>query len=158
MNNTYRNSLILTIAFVFIMLVSQSAEAQIRQIRRPPVNIPVAQSCQAVPQVYIRNLRYDDYTRYSRLVSSSVVGGGWLQINTNCLQFDGQIVVTLQDASRGDGYGVTAFRLTNVRFGPNVVMAQIPNYPMFRNRTFHVGLFVYGQPLKTANPGAITIQ
>ena len=153
-----KNINLVSSAFVltFVLLFVGQAAAQYRPPVRPQPQPTV--SCGGVPSVHIRNLRYDDYTRYSRLASTSVAGGGWIQINTSCLRFDGQIVVTLQDANNTTGLGVTAFRLTNVRFGPNGVMAQVPNYPIFRDRSFNVGLFVYGQPLKTANPGTITVR
>lgn len=120
---------------------------------------PLSPACQPVPSIYIRNIRYDDYSRYTSLSTTSVAPGGFFRIQTNCLQFNGQIVVTLQDVSRGPGFGVTAFRLTNVSVSGNLVTAQVPNLPIFQNRTYHVALFVYGpQPWKTANPGQITIR
>jgi hypothetical protein len=116
-------------------------------------------ACQPVPSVYIRNIRHEDYSRYTSLSTTSVAPGGFFRIQTNCLPLSGQIVVTLQDVNRGPGFGVTAFRLTNVSVSGNVVTAQVPNLPTFQNRTYHVALFVYGQqPWKTANPGQITIR
>lgn len=126
----------------------------------PPPGAPApAPACQPVPSVYIRNLRYDDYSRYASLSPKSVTPGGFFQIQINCLPLNRQIVVTLQDVNRGPGFGVTAFRLTNVSVSGNVVTAQAPNLPIYQNRTYHVALFVYGQqPWKTANPGQITIR
>lgn len=125
----------------------------------PLLQPPSAPACQPVPSVYIRNLRYDDYSGYTSLSTTSVAPGGFFQIRTNCLPFNGQVVVTLQDVNRGPGFGVTAFRLTNVSVSGNVVTAQAPNLPILRNRTYQVALFVYGpQPWKTANPGRITIR
>jgi len=122
-----------------------------------PPSAPPA--CQPAPSVYIRNIRHDDYSRYTSLSTTNVAPGGFFQIQTNCLQFNGPIVVTLQDVNRGSGFGVTAFRLTNVSVSGNVVTAQAPSLPIFQNRTYHVALFVYGpQPWKTANPGQITIR
>ncbi len=146
----------LVLSFVLLFTASASAQYSI-PIPAPPR--PQIARCTAVPSTYIRNLRYDDYTRYSALSTSTVALGGYIQISTRCLPFDGQIVVTLQDVNRPtNGPGVTAFRLTNVTRSGGVVTVQMPTLAMFRNRTFHVGLFVYGQPWKTANPGTITIQ
>lgn len=150
------NLLFAIFALTFVSLAAGSAAAQYRVPVRPTT--PPAPSCTGVPSVYIRNLRYDDYTRYSRLSTNTVAPGGFIQIVTNCMNIDGAVHVTLQDVNRGNGYGVTAFRLTNVRWSGNVITAQMPNHPIFRNRTFHIGLFVYGQPWKTANPGSVTIQ
>lgn len=120
---------------------------------------PPAPACRPVPSVYIRNIRYDDYSGYTSLSATSVAPGGFFRIQTNCLPLNGQIVVTLQDVNRGPGFGVTAFRLTNVSVSGNVVTAQAPSLPIYQNRTYHVALFVYGQqPWKTANPGQITIR
>ena len=122
----------------------------------PPPPRPSA--CQPV-SVTIRNLRYDDYSRYTRLSTTSINAGGYFQIRSNCLQYNGPVVVTLQDVSRGSGPGVTAFRLTNVSVNGSVLTAQGPTLSLFRNRTYHVAVFVYGQrPWKTANPGQITIR
>ncbi len=154
MNIRYGRFLALPIFLLFVLSFSASAQPPLRRVILGPLQ-PV---CQAVPSVYIRNLRYDDYTRYAILSPTNVAPGGFIQISTRCLRFDGQVVVTLQDVTRGPGYGVTAFRLTNVRVSGNTVIAQVPPYPIFRNRTYHLGLFVYGQPWKTANPGAITIR
>ncbi|HKQ78212.1 MAG TPA: hypothetical protein VJ810_31220 [Blastocatellia bacterium] len=124
----------------------------------PPAPAP-APACQPAPSVYIRNIRYDDYSRYTSLSTTSVAPGGFFRIQTSCLPLNGQIVVTLQDVNRGPGSGVTAFRLTNVSVSGNVVTAQAPDLPIFQNRTYHVALFVYGrQPFKTASPGQITIR
>lgn len=120
---------------------------------------PPAPACKTVPSVYIRNIRYDDYSSYTSLSTTSVAPGGFFRIRTNCLPLNGQIVVTLQDVNRGPGFGVTAFRLTNVSVSGNVVTAQAPGLPIYQNRTYHVALFVYGQqPWKTANPGQITVR
>ena len=155
MNTKYRNNSYLAILGL-IILFAASAQAQF-QVPRPPVFFPAA-TCQAAPTVYIRNARYSDYSRYSKLSPSTVVGGSFIQITTNCMAWDGQIVVTLQDVARPtNGYGVTALRLTNVTRSGSTITAQVPNYPIYRNRTYHVGLFVYGQPWKTANPGQVTI-
>jgi len=93
-------------------------------------------------------------------LSPTTVGlGGYIRISTRCLQYDGQVVVTLQDVNRpSTGGGVTVFRLTNVTYSGNTVMAQVPTLPMFRNRSFYVAVFVYGPRWKTTSPGAITIQ
>jgi hypothetical protein len=129
-------------------------------VSRPPVlqrPAPQAPSCQVSP-VSIRNLQYLDYTPYATLSPTTVAPGGFIRIATQCLPFDGQVIVTLQDVTRGNGFGVTAFRLTNVSVNGNVVTAQVPNLPLFRNRSYHVGLFVFGNPWKTANPGVVTVQ
>jgi hypothetical protein len=129
----------------------------------PRVNVPrvvpqpAAQHCQVSP-VYIRNLRYDDYSPYARLTSTNVPLGGFIQISTSCLRFDGRVIVTLQDTARGNGFGVTAFQLTNVRVNGNVVIAQLPTQALFGNRSFHVAVFVYGTPWKTANAGTVAIR
>ena len=155
MTHTNFKSSAIILTFVFLFAASASAQYSI-PIPRPPR--PQTQACQAVPQIQIRNLAYSDYTRYSSLASATVAGGGYLQISTRCMAFDGQIVVTLQDANRSaNSSGVTAFKLTNISRSGGMITAQVPNYPVFKNRTFYVGLFVYGQPWKTANPGAITI-
>ena len=153
--NFISSAIILT--FVFLFAESASAQYSI-PIPAPPR--PQLARCTAVPTTYIRNLKYDDYTRYSRLTSNIEPLGGYIQINTRCLVYSGQVVVTLQDVNRPtNGYGVTAFRLTNVSYGPNGVTAQLPTHPIFKGRTFHVALFVYGgQPWKTASPGTIKIQ
>lgn len=155
----YINFISSALVLTFVLLFADSASAQYSipvPVRPQP---SVATRCTAVPSVYIRNLKYDDYTRYSKLSTNTVGLGGFIQIATRCLPYDGQVVVTLQDANRpSNSAGVTAFRLTNVRYGPNGVTAQMPNHPIFRNRTFYVAVFVYGQPWKTASPGAVTIQ
>jgi hypothetical protein len=162
MKNTYRNFFIATFALGFVSFFAGAAEAQTIPYSGPVINsrnIRVAQpACQQPSSVYIRNLRYDDYTRMTRLSTTSVAPGGFFQIVSNCLPIDGQIIVTLQDVSRGPGFGVTAFRLTNVRVNNGSITAQAPNLPIFRNRTYHVAVFVYGQPWKTANPGQLTIR
>ena len=151
--NFISSALVLT--FVLLFASSASAQYSIPIGPRPQVGA----RCTTVPNVYIRNLQYADYTRYSRLSTNTAALGGYVQISTQCLPFDGQIVVTLQDANRPiNASGVTAFRLTNVTRSGGVVTAQMPNLAMFRNRTFYVALFVYGQPWKTASPGAVTIQ
>lgn len=132
---------------------------QVRPITRPGnlVTFPTP-ACQAPTPVFIRNLRYDDYSRSTRLSASAVAPGGFFQITSNCLPLNGQVIVTLQDVNRGPGFGVTAFQLTNVRVSGSTVTAQAPNLPLFRNRTYQVAVFVFGQqPWKTANPGVITI-
>ena len=151
----YINLFGLIFTFVLAFATSASAQNAIPIGPRPQI----APRCTAVSSVYIRNLKYDDYTRYSRLSTKTVGLGGYVQISTQCMPFDGQITVTLQDVNRPvNASGVTAFRLTNISRSGGVVTVQMPTHASFRNRTFHVGLFVYGQPWKTANPGAITIQ
>ncbi len=115
-------------------------------------------ACPQPPSVTIRGLRYDDYSGNTRLSTTRVNGGGFFQIVSNCLHYDGRIVVTLQDVTRGGGFGVTVFQLTNVSTSGNVLTAQAPNLAIYRNRTYHVAVFVFGQPWKTANPGQLTIQ
>jgi hypothetical protein len=158
MKNTYRNFIISALVFGFTSIYADTAHAQIRTIGVPRAIALQPPACQSVPTVYIRNLKYDDYSRYTRMSTTSLAPGGFLQINTSCMAFDGRIVVTLQDVNRGPGFGVTAFQLTNVRVNGNTVIAQVPNHPIFRNRTFHVAIFVYGRPWKTANPGQFSIR
>ena len=149
--NLISSALVLTL----VLLFANSASAQY-SIPRPPR--PQTQVCQGVPQVSIRNLPYNDYSRYTSLSSSTVAAGGYFQISTRCMPFDGQIVVTLQDANRPpNSSGVTALRLTNISRSGNVVTVQAPTHSIYKNRTYYVGLFVYGQPWKTANPGSIKI-
>jgi len=146
------------IVLTFVLLFTNSTSAQ-NSIPIPAPPRPQVAVCSGVPNVSIRNLQYADYTRYSRLSPTTVALGGYIKISTTCMPFDGQIVVTLQDANRPpNSSGVTAFRLTNVTRSGGVVTAQMPNLAMFRNRTFYVALFVYGQPRKTAAPGTVTIQ
>jgi hypothetical protein len=133
---------------------------QVRPIVRPVgPTLLFPPACQRPTPVYIRNLLYNDYSSSTRLSFTSVATGGFFQITSNCLPLNGQVVVTLQDVNRGPGFGVTAFRLTNVRVSGNTLTAQAPALPLFRNRTYHVAVFVYGQqPWNTANPGQITIR
>ena len=119
---------------------------------------PPGPSCQPLPSVYIRGLKYEDYSGNTRLSTTRVNPGGFFQIQSSCLRYDGRVVVTLQDVNRGNGFGVTVFQLTNVTTNGNVLTAQAPNLPILRNRTYHVAVFVYGQPWKTANPGQLSIQ
>jgi hypothetical protein len=152
--NFISSAIILT--FVFLFAGSASAQYSIPIPSRPQ---PQPQACPGVPSVYIRNIRHDDYSKLSKLSTTTVAPGGFIRISTRCLKYDGQVVVTIQDANRPtNGYGVTAFRLTNVRYGPDGVTAQMPDHPIFRNRTYHIALFVYGQTAKTANPGYVTIR
>ena len=86
------------LAYLFLSVFAGTADAQLR----PVSPLPVMQTCQPATPVYIRNLRYDDYSRYSRL---NVLGNGFIQIATNCMQLDGNVVVTLQDVN-ANGPGV----------------------------------------------------
>jgi len=125
---------------------------------RPPVAAPPpVQNCNVSP-VYIRGLRYNDYSRFVSVATPNVGLGGFIRISTRCLPFNGQLVVTLQDTARGNGFGVTAFRLTNVRIQGSTVVAQVPNLAIFRNRSFHVAVFVYGSPWSHANAGTVSIR
>lgn len=173
-SNSGRSGLLKSAIFSFLVVLGLSfgavetvpAQSQPKGaiVRIPPLRRPVNPTLPPRPvcrptQVYIRNLLYNDYSRYTSLPVTTVNPGGFFRIVTNCLPLNGQVVVTLQDVSRGSGFGVTAFRLTNVRVNGNVVTAQAPNLPLFRNRTYQVAVFVYGQqPWKTANPGQLTIR
>lgn len=132
---------------------------QVRPIVRPTgplLSFPPA--CQAPTPVFIRNLRYNDYSNSTTLLGTGIAPGGLIRITSRCMPLNGQVVVTLQDVTRGPGFGVTAFRLTNVSVSGNTIIAQAPALPLFRNRSYQVAVFVFGpQPGSTANPGRIVI-
>ncbi len=162
MKKRNRISTIFIFTFAIISAFAFSTHAQTRRGTIPfrinpslrPVAAPV---CQPTPTVYLRGFPYQDFSRNSRLSATVVAKGGYFQIITNCMPFDGQVRVTLQDSSPAGGFGVTALQLTNVRVQGNVVTVQAPPYPIYANRTYHVSLFVFGQKWKTANPGQIRI-
>ena len=132
-------------AFIFALMITGAFSTTVNAQCRPN-------------QVFIRGIKYDDYSRYTRLSANTVRPGAFFQISTSCMPLGGQLVLTLQDANNTTGLGVTAFRLTNVRVSGNTVIAQAPNLPLFRNRHYNVGLFVYGAGLqKSASPGYIRI-
>ena len=124
-----------------------------------PTPSPKPPACGPVPAVYRYGVKYDDYSRYSTLSTTSVRLGGSFQIMTTCLQFDGPIVVMIEDVNaKRPGGLATPIPLPNVKRSGNVVTAQAPLFANYRNRTYRVSLFVLGQPKKTAEPGLITIQ
>jgi len=118
---------------------------------RPPASQPVG-------QVFIRGLPYEDHSANTRLGSSTVQAGQSFRIESTSLPLDGQIRVTMQDVNRGNGFGVTAYQLTNVRRAGNALIVQAPNLPVLTNRTYHIAVFVYGSTNRTANAGRLTIR
>ena len=112
----------------------------------------------AVGSVNIRGIMYEDHSAGTSLAQGSVQGGAFFTINSSTMVYDGQIRVTMQDVNRGNGFGVTAFRLTNVRRSGNSLIVQAPNIPALRGRTYHIAVFVYGARNRTADAGRLTIQ
>ncbi len=118
------------------------------------------QTCPPPPFVFIRGLRYQDYSCYTSLSTATVAPGGFFQILQSPgspLVYDGPVVVTIQDVNQSGGFGFTAFRLTNVTLSGNTLTAQAPSLSLFQGRTYNVAVFIFGQPWKTASAGQITI-
>lgn len=124
----------------------------------PPARPVRPTSLPPVGRVVIRGIWYEDHSAGTRLAQSTVRGGAFFRINSSTMVYDGQIRVTMQDVTRGNGFGVTAFRLTNVRRSGNSLIVQAPNLPLLKNRTYHIAVFVYGTKNRTANAGRLTIQ
>jgi hypothetical protein len=159
----------IAVTTIVLALFNSAAQAQysyplpqgVVRPNRPTLNLPYVPPtpvCEGVQPVYLRNLKYDDYSRYSVVTPTTVAPGGFIQITVNCMPFDGQLRVTIQDTGARGGFGVTgAFLLTNVSRNGNVITAQMPNHPVFHKKSFHVAVFVFGSPWKTANPGIVSI-
>ena len=114
-------------------------------------------------RTFIRGIPYVDHSRSTRLSQNTVGLGGRFQITSRTLRFSGRqsIRVTLQDVRRGNGFGVTAFQLRNVRrLNASTLSAQAPAHLSFANRRFHVAVFVYerGRANQHASAGTLMIQ
>ena len=130
-----------------------------RPSTKPVTNTPPQRPAnQPVGQVYIRGIPYQDHSANTRLSTATIQGGQSFRIESTTLPLDGQIRVTMQDVNRGNGFGVTAFQLTNVRRSGNTLIVQAPNLPLLKNRTYHIAVFVYGATNRTANAGRLTIR
>lgn len=125
----------------------------------PPTSRPTPRPTTApIGTTSIRGILYQDHSGNTRLSTSSVQGGQTFRIETSTMNLNGQIRVTMQDVNRGNGFGVTAFRLTNVRRSGNALIVQAPNIPQLKNRTYHIAVFSYGNGNQTANAGRLTIR
>ncbi len=122
---------------------------------------------QPVGEIYIRGIKYTDHSRNTTLTPTQVGPGGWIHINTSSLMYSGapnspryDLRVIIQDTAQppNSSGGVTAYRLTNVRAQGTSISAQMPNYPVLRNRSYHVTVFLIGpQPMHYAYAGVVRL-
>ena len=118
---------------------------------------------QAQPaRIIIRGIPYEDHSSKTRLSKNNVFLGEFFSIFSSTLRYNRyqDIRVVMEDVQRSGGFGVTIFRLTNVRFSGKTLTAQIPMLAFFRNRTFAITVFVFerGQPNRYAAPGYLRIR
>ena len=132
---------------------------------RPVVTRPATPRPNPRPRVgttVIRGIRYQDHSAGTSLSPSTTSVSGSFSISSSTLNFNtrGTLKVVLQDVARpGNSFGVTAFQLRNVRRVGNRLIVQGPGLPLFRNRTFHVSVFIYtGSQNLHANAGRITFR
>lgn len=115
-----------------------------------------------VGSIVIRGIPYQDHSAGTSLGPRTIPVNGSFTITSSTLNFNtpGTLKVVLQDASRpGNSYGFTVFQLSNVRRAGNRLLVQGPGLPIFRNRTFHVTVFLYtGSSNLYASAGTITFQ
>ena len=122
----------------------------------------------APKDIYIRGLRYSDHTANTRMGPVQVAPGGFITINTTSLfysplpnrpRYDLRVVIQDTSLPPNSSGGVLVFRLTNVRPTGTSLTAQLPLHPMFRNRSYHVTVFLIGpQPWHYAYAGVVTIR
>lgn len=153
---------LLFVMSALLVMVSLKAVAQPVVIGPRIIFRPVIQP---VGEIYIRNIRYNDHSRNAWMSPNNLVGGQFVTIGVNSLNLaqlsrTHQIRVVIQDVNRPpNSLGVTVFQLTNVRVSGNTLIAQTPNYPILRNRSYHLTVFALGpQPMHYAYPGVLTIR
>jgi hypothetical protein len=155
------------LALVGTMAAPGLASAQIiykvPPLKRGPIVLNLPQpSCTPVPRVYLRNLPYDDYSRYAGKSASAVPGGRSFSITVNCMPWNGQVKVVLQDVNAPSqvAAGLTGvFELRGISRNGNTLTVQAPPDQYFKGKTYYVSVFVYGpQPWNYAQAGTITIQ
>lgn len=124
--------------------------------------LAMASAAYAQPKINIRGIPYDDHSAGASVNPTSVNRGGTFTINNRTLRFArGQdIRVILQDTGRGNGFGVTALRLTSVRFSGTTLTVRAPDHAIYAGRTYHVTVFVYqrGQANKYISAGTLTVR
>ena len=138
-------------ALLFVMLSADFSAAQ--PITRPKIY--------PITDIYIRGIHYKDHSRNTWMSPSNAYLGQFVSISSRSLVFSGakDVRVILQEVGGGGTWGVTAYRLTNVRVQFMTLSAQLPNHPIFRGRNWHVTVFVYGNapPYHYAYPGIVKI-